>query len=64
MRDIRACFALEDDTAGFEGFEVVPDAFGDVYTVDAVFLAEDDAVYNRTVIIIGRRTHFAAENNK
>lgn len=48
----RAGFAFEDDAGGFEGFEVVPDAFGDVYTVDAVFLAEDDTVYNRTVIIV------------
>ncbi len=39
----RAFFAFEDDAAGFEGFEFVPDAFGDVYAVDAVFLAEDDA---------------------
>lgn len=44
MRDIWAGFAFEDDTAGLEGFEFVPDALGDVYTVDAVFLAEDDAV--------------------
>ena len=44
MRHIRAFFALEDDTAGFEGFKFLPGAFGDVYTVDAVFLAEYDAV--------------------
>ena len=44
MRDIRAGFAFEDDAAGFEGFEFVPDVLGDVHAVDAVFLSEDDAV--------------------
>lgn len=44
MCHIRAGFAFEYDAGGFEGFEVVPDAFGDVYAVDAVFQAEDDAV--------------------
>ena len=38
MRDKWAFFAFEDDAAGFEGLEFVPDAFGDIYTVDAVFL--------------------------
>ncbi len=38
MRGIRSFFAFEDDAAGFEGSEFMPDAFGDVYTVDAVFL--------------------------
>ena len=52
MRDIRAGFAFEDDAGGFEGFEFVPGAFGDVYTVDAVFLAEDDAVDNGAVVIV------------
>jgi len=49
---IRAGFAFEDDGGGFEGFEFVPDAFGNVNTVDAVFLAEDDAVDNGTVVIV------------
>ena len=44
MLHIRFLPAFEDDAAGFEGFEFVPDAFGDVYTVDAVFLAKDDAI--------------------
>lgn len=44
MRDIRLFFTFEDDGGGFEGFEVVPDASGDINTIDAVFLAEDDAV--------------------
>ncbi len=52
MRDIRAGFAFEDDTAGFEGLEFVPDAFGDVYTIDAVILAEDDAVDNGAVVVV------------
>lgn len=64
MRHKRPLFAFEDDAGGFEGFEVVPDAFGDVYAVGAVSLAEDDAVDNETVVIIGCRTHFATENNK
>lgn len=64
MRDIRAGFAFEDDAGEFEGFEFVPDAFGDVYTVDAVFMAEGDAVDNRAVIIICRRTHLATKYHK
>lgn len=60
MWDIRAGFAFEDDTAGFEGFEFVPYVLGDVNAVDAVFLAEDDTVNYRAVIIIGRRAHFAS----
>ena len=34
---IRPFFAFEDDAGGFEGLEFVPDAFGNVNTVDAVF---------------------------
>ena len=64
MRGIWAGFAFEDDTAGFEGFEVVPDTFGNVNTVDAVFLAEDDAVYNRTVAIVCCRPYFTTKNNE
>ena len=64
MRDIRAFFAFEDDAGGLEGFKFVPDAFGNVNTVDAVFLAEDDAVDDGAVIIIGRRTHFATKYHK
>lgn len=64
MRDIRAGFAFEDDAGGFEGFEFVPDALGNVYAVDAVFLAENDAVDDGAVIIIGRRTHFATKYHK
>lgn len=52
MWDIRAGFAFEDDAGGFEGFEFVPDAFGDVYTIDAVILAEDDAVDNGAVVVV------------
>ena len=52
MRDIRAGFAFEDDAGGGEGFEFVPDAFGDVYTIDAVFLAEDDAVDYGAVVVV------------
>ena len=52
MRDKRAGFAFEDDAAGGEGLEVMPDTFGDVYAVDAVFLAEDDAVDHRAVVIV------------
>ena len=52
MRHIRAGFAFEDDGGGFEGFEFVPDALGDVYAVDAVFLAEDDAVDNGAVVVV------------
>lgn len=52
MRDIRAGFAFEDDAGGGERFEFVPDTFGNVNTVDAVFLAEDNAVDHRTVVIV------------
>lgn len=52
MRHIRSFFAFEDDAGGFEGLEFVPDAFGDVYIVDAVFLAEDDAVDNGAVVVV------------
>jgi len=52
MRDIRAGFAFEDDAGGFEGFEFAPDAFGNVYAVDSVFLAEDYAVDNGAVVIV------------
>lgn len=64
MRDIRAGFAFEDDAGGFEGFEFMPDALGDVYAVDAVFLAEDDTVDDRAIIIICRRTHLATKYHK
>lgn len=64
MRHIRSFFAFEDDAAGFERFEFVPDAFGDVHAVDAVFMTEDDAVDNGAVIVIGRRTHFATKYHK
>lgn len=64
MRDIRAFLAFEDDAAGFEGFEFVPDAFGDVYTIDAVFLTEDDAVDNGAVVVVCCRPHFATEYHK
>ncbi len=49
---IRPRFAFEDDAGGGEGFEFVPDAFGDVYTVDAVFLAKDDAVDDGAVVVV------------
>ena len=52
MRDIRAGFAFEDDAGGFEGFEFVPDALGNVYAVDAVFLAENDAVDDGAVVVV------------
>lgn len=52
MLHIRAFFAFEDDGAVFEGFEFVPDAFGNVYAIDAVFLAEDDAVDNGAVVVV------------
>lgn len=52
MRHKGAGFAFEDDTAWFEGFEVVPDAFGNVNTVNAVFLGEDDAVDNGAVVVV------------
>lgn len=64
MRGIRAFFAFEDDAGGFEGFEVVPDACGDVYTVDAVFLAENDAVDNGAVVIVCCQPHFATKYHK
>ena len=64
MRNIRAGFAFEDDAGGFEGFEVVPDALGDIHTVDAVFLAEDDAVDNGAVVVVCCRPHFATEYHK
>ena len=47
-----AGFAFEDDAVGFEGLEFMPDAFGDVYAVNAVFLGEDDAVDNGAVVIV------------
>ena len=46
-----AGFAFEDDAGEGEGFEFVSDAFGDVNVVDAVFLAEDDAVDNGAVVV-------------
>ncbi len=52
MQNKRAGFAFEDDASGFEGFEFVPDAFGDVNTVDTVVLAEDDAVDNGAVVVV------------
>ena len=52
MRDIWAFLTFEDDTGGFEGFEVVPNSFGNVYAVYAVFLAEDDAVDNGAVVVV------------
>ena len=52
MWDIRAFFAFEDDAAGGEGFEIMPYVLGDVYTIDAVFLTEDDAVDNGTVVVV------------
>ena len=52
MRHIRSFFAFEDNAGGFEGFEFVPDAFGDVHTVDAVFLTEDDTVDNGAVVLV------------
>ena len=61
---IRAFFAFEDVAGGGEGFEFVPDAFGDVYAVNAVFMAEDDAVDNGAVVVICCRTHFATEYHK
>ena len=64
MRDIRAGFAFEDDAGRGEGLEVVPDTFGDVYTIDAVFLAEDDAVDDGAVVVICCRAHFATEYHK
>ena len=64
MRDEGALLAFEDDAAGFEGFEFVPDALGDVNTVDAVFLAEDDAVDNGAVVVVCCRPHLASEYHK
>ena len=64
MLHIRAFFAFEDDAGGFEGFEFVPDAFGNVYTVDAVFMAEDDAVDNGAVVVVCCRPHFAPKYHK
>ena len=52
MRHEGALLALEDDGGGFEGLEFVPDAFWDIHTVDAVFLAEDDAVDNGAVVVV------------
>ena len=52
MLHIRAFLAFEDDTAGFEGLEFVPNTFRAVNAVDAVFLAEDDAVDDGAVIVV------------
>ena len=52
MRHKGAGFAFEDDAAWFEGLEFMPDAFGNVYAVDAVFLAEDNAVDYWTVVVV------------
>lgn len=52
MRDKRDGFAFEDDGGGGEGFEFVPYILGDIYAVDAVFLAEDDAVDNGAVVVV------------
>lgn len=52
MRDIRALLAFEDDAAGFEGLEFMPDILRDVDAVDAVFLAEDYAVDYGAVIVV------------
>ena len=64
MLHILTFLAFEDDAVGFEGLEFVPDTFGYVYTVDAVFLPEDKAVDNGAVIIIGCRAHLATEYHK
>lgn len=64
MRVIRALLAFEDDGGGGEGFEFVPDALGDVNSVDAVFLAEDDAVDNGAVVVVCCRSYFATNKNK
>ena len=61
---IWALLAFEDDAGGGEGFEFVPDAFGDVYAVDAVFMAEDDAVDNGAVVVVCCRLHFATKYYK
>lgn len=52
MWDIRAGFAFEDDAGGFDGFKFMPNTFRDVNAVDAVFLAEDDAVDNGAVVVV------------
>ena len=62
--EIWSFFAFEDDAGGFEGFEFVPDAFGDVDTVNAVFLTEDDAFDNGAIVVICCRTHLASEYHK
>ena len=64
MRHERAFFAFEDDAGWFKGFKFVPDAFGDVYAVDAVFLAEDDAIDNEAFVVICCGPNFASENDK
>lgn len=53
MRDVWAGFALEYHAAGFEAFDGMPHAFGDVHTIAAVGDAEDDGSDKRAVVVIG-----------
>ena len=62
--EIWPLFAFEDDAGGFEGFEFVPDAFGDVYSIDAVFLTQHHIFYDRAIIIVNSHPNLTSQDNK
>ncbi len=49
----RTFLALEYHAAGFEAFDGMPHALGDVHTIAAVGDAEDDGFDERAVVVIG-----------
>ena len=64
MWDEGGLLAFEDDAGGFEGFEVMPDTFGNVNAVDAIFMGENNTVDNSAVVIVCRRPYLASKDHK
>lgn len=63
MRHKGSLLEFKDNGALYR-LEFMPHILGDVNAIDAVFLADDDAFDDGTVIVICSDSYSAAQNNK
>ena len=64
MRDERTFLHFEDHRTRLQAFDPMPGVLGDVDAYSAFFLAEHDALPDRTVVMIGRNPDFPSEQDK
>lgn len=52
VRDKRAFFAFEDDGTGFQRLKSMPHVFGDVNTIHAIVMDQDNTFNNTSIVIV------------